>query len=91
MGLWDHAEGVSFPVRDPFFVSPTTCFLRRMWMSHSETSSCWHYYRLSSHSEAVKAGEEIVRNTQMQAPSPTKLTRANSVVVLPLCDGIEEE
>ncbi|KAK8820544.1 hypothetical protein WA577_006604 [Blastocystis sp. JDR] len=28
--------------------------------------------------EAVKAGEEIVRNTQMQAPSPVKLTRANS-------------
>ena len=60
-------------------------------MSRSETSSCWHSYRLLSHSEAVKAGEEIVRNTQMQVPSPAKLTRANSVVVLPFCDGIEEE
>ena len=60
-------------------------------MSHSETSSCWHSYRPLLYSEAVKAGEEIVRNTQMQAPSPAKLTRANSVVVLPFCDGIEEE
>lgn len=89
MGLWDHAEGASLPVRGPFFVSPTTRFLRRMWMSRSEPSSCCHSYNRLLHSEAVKVAEEIVRNTQMQTPSPAKLTRANSVVVLPYCDGVE--